>query len=165
MKKLFVVVTLAVLALAGGCGIKPTPAVGAGPAPTLRNPAGGGGGADLILYFVMDGRVRPVARPSDHSVGVSTALSVLLSGPTDAEAADGYTTMLPPEAGPIALSPGTPAAITFPFPIGRLSATAVDQLVCTSFAALAAVGSYVVGGTITLVGQDTTLPAQTCQAS
>ncbi|SFW76993.1 hypothetical protein [Amycolatopsis australiensis] len=161
MKRLLV---LAVLLLVSACGIQPTPVVAAGPAPTLRNPAPGGRGADVILYFVLDGRLAPVTRPTGSSAGVNTALALLLGGPSYAEAADGYTTMLPPGGGQVALAPGSPAEITFSFPLRDLNALAVNQLVCTAFAALAAVGSPVVDGAITLVGTDTKLPGQSCQA-
>ncbi|MFI5588706.1 hypothetical protein ACIA5G_26880 [Amycolatopsis sp. NPDC051758] len=162
MKKLFVV--LAVLLLAGACGIKPTGAVPAGPAPTLPNPEPGGRGTDLTLYFVIDGRVAPVTRPASGTAGVSTALSILLNGPSDTEAAEGYVTRLPPQSGPVALAPGPPVVITLPFPINRLTSIAINQLVCTAFAALAAEGSYAVDGTVTLSGPDGQLPSRACQA-
>ncbi|WIV53444.1 hypothetical protein [Amycolatopsis nalaikhensis] len=161
MKKLLV---LAVLLVVSACGVKPTGVVSAGPAPTLRSPGGSGRGTDLILYFVIDGRVAPVTRPTGTAVGVSAALSILLSGPSSDEAAEGYATMLPPERGPVALSPGPPAMINVPFPLKPLPPLAVNQLVCTAFAALAAEGSYVVEGVITLSGTDTQLPSLTCQA-
>jgi hypothetical protein len=161
VKKLLV---LAVLFLVAACGVKPTPVVPAGPAPTLRNPATNGLGTDLTLYFVLDGRVTPVTRSAGSTTGVDTALSTLLAGPSYAEASDGYATMLPSETGPIALSPGPPTTVTFSFPLKQLTPIAVNQLVCTAFAALAADGDHVVDGAITLAGSDFQLPSQTCQA-
>ncbi|WP_326951389.1 hypothetical protein OG439_22955 [Amycolatopsis sp. NBC_01307] len=161
MKKLLV---LAALLLVGACGVKPTPVVPAGPAPTLRNPATNGLGTDLTLYFVLDGRVTPVTRSTGDAVGVSEALATLLGGPSYAETADGYATMLPAETGPITLSSGTPTTITFSFPLKRLTQIAVNQLVCTAVAALVADGGYVADGAITLAGSDFQLPSQTCQA-
>ncbi|WP_328451824.1 MULTISPECIES: hypothetical protein [unclassified Amycolatopsis] len=161
MKKLLV---LAVLFLVGACGVKPTPVVPAGPAPTLRNPATNGRGTDLVLYFVLDGRVRPVSRSTSETVDVTAALSTLLGGPSYAETSDGYATMLPAETGPIALSGGSPTTIRVAFPLKQLPQIAVDQLVCTAFAALAAGGGYVADGAITLAGSDIELPSQTCQA-
>jgi hypothetical protein len=161
VKKLLV---LAVLLLVSACGVKPTPVVPAGPAPTLRNPATNGRGSDLILYFVLDGRVAPVTRSTGAAVGVTASLSTLLDGPSYAEASDGYATMLPSETGPIALNPGSPTVITFSFPLKQLTPIAINQLVCTAFAALAAEGSYAVDGAITLGGSDVELPSQTCQA-
>jgi hypothetical protein len=161
VKKLLV---LAALLLVSACGVKPTPVVPAGPAPTLRNPATNGRGTDLILYFVLDGRVTPVTRSTGSTVGVTTALTTLLDGPSYAESADGYATTLPAETGPIALSAGSPTTITFSFPLKTLGQIAINQLVCTAFAALAADGNYVVDGAITLAGSDFQLPSQTCQA-
>lgn len=161
MKKL---VVLVVLLLMSACGVKPTGVVPAGPAPTLRNPGDSGRGTDAILYFVIDGRVAPVTRSTGSSVGVETALSMLLAGPTTGETADGYVTALPHRSGPIVLAPGPPAAITVPFPLKPISSAGINQLVCTAFAALATQSSYAVDGTIALAGTDVQLPYQTCQA-
>lgn len=161
MKKLFVLV---VLLLVSACGVKPTGVVPAGPAPTLRNPGSSGRGTDVILYFVIDGRVAPVTRSTGSTVGVETALSMLLAGPTAGEADDGYVTTLPARTGPITLAPGPPAAITVPFALKPITAAGINQLVCTAFAALAAQSSYALEGTISLDGTDVQLPYQTCQA-
>jgi hypothetical protein len=162
VKKLLVVLVL--LLLTGACGIKPTGVVPAGPAPTLRNPGTSGRGTDVILYFVIDGRVAPVTRPADSTPGVGTALSILLNGPSDTEAADGYVTMLPPESGPVSLDPGPPVVVNLPFPLKQLAPIAINQLVCTAFAALAAESRYAGDGTIILDGPDIQLSSQTCQA-
>ena len=161
MRKL---VVLVVVLLVSACGVKPTPVVSAGPAPTLRSPAGNGRGTDVILYFVIDGRVAPVARPADGVVSVETALTMLLDGPSLAEKSDGYTTMLSRRPGPISVSPGQPATISFPFPLRPITSVGINQLVCTAFAALAAQAEYAVDGTVALSGTDVQLPYQTCQA-
>ncbi len=161
MKKL---VVLAALLLVSACGIKPTPVLAAGPAPTLRVPATDGRDTELILYFVLDDRVAPVARSSDGEVGVEAALSLLLAGPTADERAAGYATTLPRPAGAITVTPGSPATIRFPFPLRPLSGVGINQLVCTAFAALAAQGGYATDGTVALAGPDVLLPYQTCQA-
>ena len=161
MKKLLV---LAAVLLVSACGVKPTPVVAAGPAPTLRNPSADGRGGDLTLYFVLDGRVAPVTRSTGTVNGVTMALTALLDGPSSAESSDGYVTMLRPEAGPISLVPGPPTVINLSFPVKQLTPIATNQLVCTALAALAAEGSYVDGGAITLGGSDFQLPSQTCQA-
>ncbi|MEV6622271.1 hypothetical protein AB0M83_01960 [Amycolatopsis sp. NPDC051106] len=160
MKKLLILVVLLVVS---ACGIKPTGVVPAGPAPTLRNPGVSGRGADVILYFVIGGRVAPVSR-STGTVGVENALSLLLAGPTPDEADDGYGTDLPRRSGPIVLSPGSPPAITVPFPLKPISGAGINQLVCTAFAALAAQGGYSTDGVISLSGTDVRLPYQACQA-
>ncbi|MEU8632434.1 hypothetical protein AB0C38_09725 [Amycolatopsis sp. NPDC048633] len=161
MKKL---VVLVVVLLVSACGVKPTGVVPAGPAPTLRNPGSSGRGTDVTLYFVIDGRLAPVTRATGSTVGVENALSTLLAGPTTDEARDGYVTDLPVRSGPIILSPGPPAAITFSFPLKPITDVGINQLVCTAFAALAAQSSYAIDGTISLSGTDVQLPYQTCQA-
>ncbi len=160
MKKLFVLV---VLVLVSACGVKPTGVVSAGPAPTLRNPDSGRG-TDAILYFVLDGRVAPVTRSNGSKVGVETALSMLLAGPTAGEVAEGYVTALPARSGPIVLAPGSPPAITLSFPLKPIGSVGINQLVCTAFAALAAQSGDAADGTISLTGTDVQLPYQTCQA-
>jgi len=157
-------VVLAALLLVSACGIKPTPVLEAGPAPTLRSPASAGRGTDLILYFVLGDRVTPVVRPSAGVVGVESALTMLLDGPSVDERADGYTTALPSRSGAITPTPGSPATITVPFPLRPLAGNGINQLVCTAFAALAAQGGYTTDGTVALAGPDVLLPYQTCQA-
>ncbi|MGV9362922.1 MULTISPECIES: hypothetical protein [unclassified Amycolatopsis] len=158
MKKLAV---FAVLLLVSACGIKPTPVLGAGPAPTLRSPADDGRGTDVILYFVLDDRLSPISRPGSGPVGVEATLTMLLDGPSADELAGGYTTELPRRSGAITFTPGSPPTITVPFPLQPISAAGINQLVCTAFAALATQGGYV---TIGLSGPDIRLPYQTCQA-
>ncbi|MEV6871847.1 hypothetical protein [Amycolatopsis sp. NPDC051128] len=161
MKKLLV---LALLLLVSACGIKPTPVIPAGPAPTLRSPAGSELGADVILYFLLGDQAAPVARPTESAVSVETALSMLLAGPTPAEEARGYRTALLHRTGAITLSPGPPATIVVSFPLKPIAGAGINQLVCTAFAALAAQGRYAIDGTIALAGTDVQLPYQTCQA-
>ncbi|WP_206793585.1 hypothetical protein [Amycolatopsis sp. MtRt-6] len=160
MKKLAV---CAVLLLVSACGVKPTPVIPAGPAPTLRSPATEGRGTDLVLYFVLADRVTPVVRPSAGVVGVESALTVLLDGPTAGERADGYGTALPRQSGTVTLTPGSPATINVPFPLRPLTGLGVNQLVCTAFAALATQGTTVVDSTIAVSGPDLRLPYQACQ--
>lgn len=162
MKKLFVLV---VLLLVSACGVQPTGVVPAGPAPTLRNPGTNGRGTDVILYFVLDGRVAPVTRATGTTESVDAALAMLLAGPSTDEAADGYVTNLPRRTGQILLTPGSPAALTFSFPLKPITAVGINQLVCTAFAALAVQSEYPIDGTISLTGTDVQLPYQTCQAS
>ncbi|WP_410570225.1 hypothetical protein [Amycolatopsis sp. cmx-4-61] len=160
MKKLFV---LAVLLLTSACGIKPTPVLAAGPAPTLRNPVNDGTATDLILYFLQDDRAVPVARPAVFPTRFEATLTMLLDGPTAAETSDGYTTALP-RSGAITLTPGPPTTVNVSFPLRTISAAGINQLVCTAFAALAAQSPSSVEGTIALAGPDVQLPYQTCQA-
>lgn len=162
MKKLLV---LAAVLLVSACGVKPTGVVAAGPAPTLRNPGNPGRDAEMVLYFVLDGRAAPVTRPIVDGRGAEAALSTLLDGPTEAERSDGYLTDLPRRAGSIGLVTGPPATITVSFPLKAVGALGVNQLVCTAFAALAAEGRYPTDGTLAVSGPDVQLPYQACQAS
>ncbi|WP_254897268.1 hypothetical protein [Amycolatopsis sp. Hca4] len=161
MKKLLV---LAVLLLVSGCGVKPTPVVAAGPAPTLRNPADDGSGTDVVLYYVLNGRLTPVTRPRSLPASVESTLAMLMDGPSADERASGYTTELPRRTGAITLTHGAPPTITVPFPVQPLSGTGINQLVCTAFAALVATGGYTTDGTLAVVAPDVRLPYQTCQA-
>ncbi|MEV4056973.1 hypothetical protein AB0J55_37700 [Amycolatopsis sp. NPDC049688] len=161
MKKLLV---LAVLLLVSSCGIKPTPVLGAGPAPTLRNPVNDGPGTDATLYFVRDGRLAPVSRPAGFPATVDGALAMLLAGPTSQEAADGYTTALPERSGALTVSSGPPVTINVSFSLRLITGTGINQLVCTASAALVVQGRNSADGGIALAGPDVRLPYQTCQA-
>ena len=161
MRKLLV---LAAVLLVSACGVKPTPVVQAGPAPTLRSPASDRQGTDVVLYFLVDGRLSPVVRPAERVVTLGETLTMLLDGPTVDEHAEGYRTMLPIRTGPVAVSPGRPPTISLPFPLRPLTGVGINQLACTTSAALAAQGGSGVDGTVTFAGTDVQLPYQTCQA-
>jgi len=157
-------VVFAVLLLVSACGIKPTPVLEAGPAPTLRSPATEGRGTDVILYFVLNDRLSPVSRPGGWPVSVEATMTMLLDGPSADELAGGYTTALPRQSGAITLTPGSPPVINVPFPLQPLSSAGINQLVCTAFAALATRGGYATEASIGLAGPDIRLPYQMCQA-
>ncbi|MEU5263501.1 hypothetical protein [Amycolatopsis sp. NPDC021455] len=163
MRKLLV---LAVVLLVSACGIKPTPVVSAGPAPTLRSPASDGQSTGVILYFLVDGRLTPVVRPANRTVTVEETLTMLLDGPTVDEHAEGYRTMLPVRTGPVTVtvSPGRPPTISLPFPLRPITGVALNQLACTASAALAVQGGSGVDGTVSFAGPDVLLPYQPCQA-
>jgi hypothetical protein len=155
---------LAAVLLVSACGVKPTPVVPAGPAPTLRGPASDRQGTDVVLYFVVDGRVAPVVRPADRVPTLEQTLTMLLGGPTGSEAAEGYRTMLPVPTGPVRVSPGRPPAISLPFPLRPVTGVGINQLACTTSAALAVQGASGADGTVAFSGPDVQLPYQTCQA-
>ncbi|WP_410592144.1 hypothetical protein [Amycolatopsis sp. lyj-23] len=155
MKKLLV---LAVLLLTSACGIKPTPVLAAGPAPTLRNPVNDGTATDVVLYFLRDDRAVPVARPAVFPMRFEVALTMLMEGPSAEETFEGYTTALP-RSGEIALTPGPPTTVNISFPLRTISAAGINQLVCTALAALTTQRP----GTIALAGPDIQLPYQTCE--
>lgn len=141
MRKACVLAALAATTLVGACGVQPTGVVPAGPGPSIRPTTGSAvavGG--VTLYFVSDGRVIPVTRPSDGFISPEGALMLLLKGPSNQEAAQGLTTFVPPEVGGIGVSSGDPGYISLPFSPRKLSGQAVNQLVCTAIAAYSSMG-------------------------
>ena len=59
----------------------------------------------VIVFFVRDGKVAPVARLANPSAAVgAAALRALLAGPTEAERAAGLTTAIPPGTQPTRLA-------------------------------------------------------------
>ncbi|MFD5248885.1 hypothetical protein ACFWIW_30380 [Amycolatopsis sp. NPDC058340] len=135
MRKTRVLPALAAAALTAACGVQPTGVVPAGPGPSIRATAGQSFLGGLTLYFVSDGRVIPVTRPSEGFISPEGAITLLLKGPTEREAAQGLTTFVPPEVGRVEVYSGDPASMVLPFPIRKLSNQAINQLVCTAIAA------------------------------
>jgi hypothetical protein len=128
-------VALAALLTMTACGVQPTGVVGAGPAPgipdartSLAEPNG------LILYFLLDGKLHAVARPSPTPESLGLALNELLNGPNDPERAGGATTLLPPFSTPVSVTgtTGSIPTVTVPFAVRRLPPLAISQLVCTA---------------------------------
>jgi hypothetical protein len=87
----------------------------------------------LVLYFYAGGKLQPVGRTGDPSV--STALRMLLAGPTPQEA-DALSTRLPRLSGaPQVSTEGLAVLIRFPAGTPALAAQAVRQVACTAGAA------------------------------
>ncbi|MGI5152798.1 hypothetical protein ACQEVC_41540 [Plantactinospora sp. CA-294935] len=112
--------------LAAGCGVRPTEVITGGPAPP--GPAQGVG-----LFFVAEHRVTLVLRPSTPPGSVDGALALLLAGPDPTEREQGYTTEIPSDAAPATVTASDPSGTTVKLgtDVTTLSATAVDQIVCT----------------------------------
>ena len=127
-------VALAALLTTTACGVQPTGVVGAGPAPTIPDTRNGLVENDLILYFLFDGQLHAVARPSSKPVSVGMAISELLNGPDDGERAKGVTSLLPPISAPVSVTLGGTPTVTVPFAIRGLPSLAVSQLACTAIA-------------------------------
>jgi hypothetical protein len=72
---------------------------------------------------VFDHKVTAVVR-----AGTADPLTLLANGPDDNERAQGFTTEIPPDAGPIQL---TQSGVTLSSNVSALSTTAVNQIVCT----------------------------------
>ena len=72
------------------CGIRPTPVLTGGEGPTVSS-------RTLTVYFVRPDGNGLVRRDRDHTGGVdiTTAINLLLAGPTDDEKKQGLTTDLP----------------------------------------------------------------------
>ncbi|GAB3563207.1 hypothetical protein GCM10027445_05230 [Amycolatopsis endophytica] len=127
---------LLVVLVVAGCGVRPTDPVAAGNPPL-------GAAAGPILFFVRDGKLEPVMRESGRLGTVSGAVVDLLSGPTQAEIAAGYTTELLNAAVSTSVSALREGFVTVslsPAPV-YLSETAVDQIVCTVIAVQAQLGA------------------------
>ncbi|TDE42367.1 hypothetical protein E1295_28005 [Nonomuraea mesophila] len=122
---------VSVVAVAG-CGVRPSDVIPAG-----DPPSGGVAPATTItLYLVRKGRVDAVTRtgPRRRPLFKADTLALLAAGVTEKEQAQGFTTDVPPEAGPfsVAVKPGGHLVVTLSTPVRELSALAVDQIVCTA---------------------------------
>ncbi|MEV6910215.1 hypothetical protein [Amycolatopsis sp. NPDC051071] len=140
MKKTRILATLAAATLVAACGVQPTGVVPAGPGPSIRATTGAAVLGGVTLYFVSDGRVIPVTRPTEGFISPEGALMLLLKGPSEGEAAQGLTTFVPPEVGRVEVYSGDPGTIVLPFTVRKLSNQAINQLVCTATAASTAIG-------------------------
>ncbi|RSN23926.1 hypothetical protein NQK81_07135 [Amycolatopsis roodepoortensis] len=155
---------LAAATLLAACGVQPTGVVPAGPGPSIRATTGTYVRAGLTLYFVSDGRVIPVTRPSEGFISPEGALTLLLKGPTEREAAQGLTTFVPPEIGRVEVYSGNPTSIVLPFPVRKLSNQAINQLVCTTIAASADTGRAPVTPGVNVSSPDDKMYFQSCKA-
>jgi len=125
---------LATALLATACGVRPSDVILGGPAPTATS--------TIPVFWVSDGHVTPVLRPDSGS-----GLALLATGPTTAEAEQGYTTEVP--AGIVFGTAGS--TVTVSVDVTSLSTNAVDQIVCTAAT-----------GDVTLVGGGQTRGPLTC---
>ncbi|MCW2882580.1 MAG: hypothetical protein JWQ95_6680 [Sphaerisporangium sp.] len=120
------------LVAVAGCGVQPSDAIPAGDPPSGRvEPT-----TTITLYLVKNGRLSAVTRPSDHPMFQADTLALLAAGPTAGEQAHGFTTDVPPEAGPFSMTakPAGYLVVTLSTPAGELSTLAVAQIVCTAAA-------------------------------
>ncbi|OXM54735.1 hypothetical protein [Amycolatopsis alba] len=162
MRKTLVLLVLA--ALVAACGVQPTGVVPAGPGPSIRNTEGMQMLGGVTLYFVSDGRVLPVTRPSEGSISAEGAITLLLKGPTDKEAAQGLTTFVPPELGRVKVYSGDPASLALPFSVRKLSDQAINQLICTVIAASAANGQTSHSRAVNVISPSENVLFQSCKA-
>ncbi|WP_244162454.1 hypothetical protein [Amycolatopsis regifaucium] len=155
---------LAAATLVAACGVQPTGVVPAGPGPSIRATTGKYFLGGVTLYFVSDGRVIPVARPTQDFISPEGALTLLLKGPTEREAAQGLTTFVPAEVGRVEVYSGDPTTIVLPFSVRKLSNQAINQLVCTTIAASAATTRAPGSPGVNVASPDDRMHFQACQA-
>ncbi|MCA2226084.1 hypothetical protein [Nonomuraea aurantiaca] len=116
-----------------GCGVQPSDAIPAG-----DPPSGPVRLATITIYLVKNGRLGMVTRPGPP-LPPADALALLADGPTASEQAHGFTTDVPREAGPFAVTPprgrrSGHLAVTLSTPARELSTLAVEQIACTVIA-------------------------------
>ena len=151
------------LVAVAGCGVRPTGAVAAGdpPSGSVASPRGRVAPTTRItLYLVKNGRLSAVTRPSDRPMFLADTLALLAAGPTAREQAHGFTTDVPPGAGPFSLTadPDGHLVVTLSTPADELSALAVEQIVCTATAATSPESA----AQVTLVGAGQSVGPRKC---
>ncbi|HVK17863.1 MAG TPA: hypothetical protein VM533_13010 [Fimbriiglobus sp.] len=164
MKKARVLATLTAATLVAACGVQPTGVIPAGPGPSIRPTTGATVMGGVTLYFVSEGRVIPVTRPTEGFISPEGALMLLLKGPSEEEAAQGLTTFVPPEVSGIGVSSGDPGYISLPFSARKLSGQAVNQLVCTAMSASTAMGRAPRLPGMTVISPDGEAQFQACKS-
>jgi hypothetical protein len=129
-----VLITAVVTALVtAGCGVRPSGVITGGPAPTKQVVDGPPPAWGAILYFVAGSALAPVVRPTRQRPSPAQALALLQDGPTGDERAVALTSEVPAGLAPAAVStdPAGNVEVRVAADVTALSATAVDQIVCT----------------------------------
>lgn len=117
--------SLAVLALAAGCGVRPTEVLDGG-VPASGIPEG------MRIYFASDQGLRGVSRPDKEITDLAAAVKLVMAGPNDAELAAGLTD-LTAITGEFSAS-ATEGRVTVRLPrtpVTGVAGMAAGQLVCT----------------------------------
>lgn len=122
-----------VAVLSAGCGVQPSGVITGGPAPTqpvADLPAPGGG---AVLYFLADSALTQVLRPTRERLWPAQALALLQDGPDGDERAADLTSEVPTGLDPVAVTVDVSGdvEVVVSADVTTLSATAVDQIVCT----------------------------------
>jgi hypothetical protein len=110
-------VLIAVL-LAAACGVQPSGVIPGVPAPRLD--LGG-----VTLFFVANGKLTAVDRPTSGQPAPAETLAMLAAGPIE----PGLTTEVPRDLGPLDVTGRT---VTVSADVTALSTMAVAQIVCTA---------------------------------
>ncbi|SDY42376.1 hypothetical protein SAMN05421504_105512 [Amycolatopsis xylanica] len=148
---------LALALLISGCGIQATGAVPMGPAPTYvpRGATSGPTPADLVLFFVVDGHIQGVARPSDGRNSLANSLALLFKGPNAEDTKRGMVTFLPAYSGSIGYEMADTLNVKLPFPLKGVPALGLSQIACTALTALNVSGAgNVRPDVVTLTGSE-----------
>ena len=146
MKRLALLLLLALTA----CGVRPSVPIEGGPPPREEFRPG-----DAAFVYLLNGvTLTRVRRPATQN----TALELLVAGPTSDERAQGLTTEIPPDAGPITVSQNADGVtVRISSAVQELSPLAQSQLVCT-----AAIPDQEWSIRVTLTDPTGTLPPQQC---
>jgi hypothetical protein len=129
------VVLIAVLS--AGCGVRPSGVITGGPAPTgpaLGRPGSAPGPAQgTALYFLADSSLTLVLRPARQRLSPTQTLALLQDGPNGDERAENVTSEVPTGLDPVTVTTDASGnvEVVVSADVTTLSATAVDQIVCT----------------------------------
>ncbi|MGW5578174.1 hypothetical protein [Micromonospora chokoriensis] len=168
---------LLVALVTAGCGVRPS-AVITGRA-AVSGPTEGIGvyllaRGELALVLRKSKPLQPGVSPdascSPASPGVSSclpaqALALLAAGPGEDERASGLTSEVPPELGPVLVTPRPQRAgltVTANVAVRQLSDNALDQIVCTVTDAAAQAGLVTTLAPVTIAGTDGVQPPRRC---
>lgn len=139
----------ALLILTTACGVRPTPPIEGGPAPTEEP-------TRTVLYLLNGTTLTRVIRPPGPLM--QSHLELLAEGPTIEERAKGLTTEIPPYASPITITRTTSGiTVGIASPLKYLSRLARAQLICTALSP-----EEMPATPVTLTDPEETLPPETC---
>lgn len=122
------------LPTAAACGIQPSGITKLGAAPAALGVSAGPsldtspGSTQFLLYFYQNGRLQPAYRPGKGEVTEAMVYNALVSGPNAAEAAAGYSSMIPTDLVVKARAADEAGAYNLSEPLGP---QAKAQFICT----------------------------------
>jgi len=160
-RRLLLAWVVLIAVLCAGCGVRPSGVITGGPAPTAQLPAPADPAKDVTLYFVAGSLLAPVVRPTRQRLRPTQVLALLQLGPSSEERAANLTSQVPGglRADTVTVDASGNVHVVVKADVTKLSATAVDQIVCTVRDALPATGP------VTLVSGTTTRGPRSCPIS
>jgi hypothetical protein len=119
--------------VSAGCGVRPSGVITGGPAPTKQMVDGRAPAWGSTLYFVAGSALAPVVRPTRQRLPPAQVLALLQDGPDGDERAAALTSEVPAGLAPVAVTADAAGnvEVLVAADVTALSATAVDQIVCT----------------------------------